>query len=359
MQKRTLGTSGLEVSALGFGCMGISFGYGPPTSREDGIAIIRAAVDGGVTFFDTAEVYGPFTNEELVGEALAPVRDQVVIATKFGFKFENGKQAGLDSRPAHIREVADASLKRLKTRPDRPLLSAPRRSRRADRGRRRRGEGPDSRRQGQALRPVGSGRADDPPGARGPAGHGAAERVLAVVARAGEGGPADARGTGHRLRAVQSARQGLPHRHDRREDDVRSHRLPQRRPALHRGEPEGESRLRRVAEGIRRAEAGDAGADRARVAAGAEAVDRADPGDDEAHTGSRRTSARRAFSSPPTICARSIAQRRRSRCTARATRSTCRNWWAGRARPPPASGDNAHAMGRSAAYPCVAADHPS
>ena len=115
MQKRTLGTSGLEVSALGFGCMGISFGYGPATSREDGIAIIRAAVDGGVTFFDTAEVYGPFTNEEVVGEALAPVRDQVVIATKFGFRFENGKMAGLDSRPAHIREVADASLKRLRT----------------------------------------------------------------------------------------------------------------------------------------------------------------------------------------------------------------------------------------------------
>ena len=115
MQKRTLGKSGLEVSALGFGCMGISFGYGPAASREDGVAIIRAAVDGGVTFFDTAEVYGPFTNEELVGEALEPVRDQVVIATKFGFKFEGGKQAGLDSRPAHIREVADASLKRLKT----------------------------------------------------------------------------------------------------------------------------------------------------------------------------------------------------------------------------------------------------
>src|SRR4051794_30779364 len=115
MQKRTLGKSGLEVSALGFGCMGISFGYGPPTSREDGLAIIRAAVAGGVTFFDTAEVYGPFTNEELVGEALAPVRDEVVIATKFGFRFENGKQAGLDSRPSHIREVAEASLKRLKT----------------------------------------------------------------------------------------------------------------------------------------------------------------------------------------------------------------------------------------------------
>jgi aryl-alcohol dehydrogenase-like predicted oxidoreductase len=115
MQKRTLGKSGLQVSTIGFGCMGISFGYGPAASREEGVAILRAAVDGGVTFFDSAEAYGPFTNEELVGEALGPVRDQVVIATKFGFKFEGGKQAGLDSRPAHIREVADASLQRLKT----------------------------------------------------------------------------------------------------------------------------------------------------------------------------------------------------------------------------------------------------
>jgi aryl-alcohol dehydrogenase-like predicted oxidoreductase len=115
MRTRTLGKSGLEVSALGFGCMGISFGLGPGVGREDGIAIIRAAFDGGVTFFDTAEAYGPYTNEELVGEALAPVRDQVVIATKFGFKFENGTLAGLDSRPAHIREVTEAALKRLKT----------------------------------------------------------------------------------------------------------------------------------------------------------------------------------------------------------------------------------------------------
>ena len=115
MQKRTLGRSGLEVSAIGFGCMGISFGYGPATSREEGLAIIRAAVDGGVTFFDTAEAYGPYANEEIVGEALGPVRDDVVIATKFGFRFENGKTAGLDSRPAHIRAVADAALKRLRT----------------------------------------------------------------------------------------------------------------------------------------------------------------------------------------------------------------------------------------------------
>ena len=115
MQKRMLGKSGLEVSALGFGCMGISFGYGPASSRDEGIGIIRAAVDAGVTFLDTAEAYGPYANEELVGEALAPVRDRVVIATKFGFKFEGGKQAGLDSRPQHIREVAEASLQRLKT----------------------------------------------------------------------------------------------------------------------------------------------------------------------------------------------------------------------------------------------------
>ena len=115
MQKRRLGAGGMEVSAIGFGCMGISFGYGPATSREEGINIVRAAVDEGVTFFDTAEAYGPYRNEELVGEALAPVRDHVVIATKFGFKFENGKSAGLDSRPAHIREVAEAALKRLKT----------------------------------------------------------------------------------------------------------------------------------------------------------------------------------------------------------------------------------------------------
>jgi len=114
MDKRQLGKSGLDVSALGLGCMGISFGYGPAIDRQQGISLIRAAVERGITFFDTAEAYGPFTNEELVGEAFAPVRDQVVIATKFGFKFEAGKQSGLDSRPAHIKEVAEASLRRLK-----------------------------------------------------------------------------------------------------------------------------------------------------------------------------------------------------------------------------------------------------
>ncbi|HEX2331146.1 MAG TPA: aldo/keto reductase [Candidatus Angelobacter sp.] len=117
MQKRKLGKSNLEVSALGLGCMGLSFGLGPAVDKQTGISLIRAAVERGVTFFDTAEVYGPFTNEELVGEALAPSRDQVVIATKFGFKIDpnTGKQVGVDSRPEHIREVAEASLKRLNT----------------------------------------------------------------------------------------------------------------------------------------------------------------------------------------------------------------------------------------------------
>ena len=113
MQKRKLGNSGLEVSALGLGCMSMSFGYGPPGDKQQMIELIRAAVARGVTFFDTAEVYGPYTNERLVGEALAPLRAQVVIATKFGFGIVDGKQQGLNSRPEHIREVAEASLQRL------------------------------------------------------------------------------------------------------------------------------------------------------------------------------------------------------------------------------------------------------
>jgi len=117
MDKRKLGNSNLEVSEIGLGCMGLSFGLGPAVDKQQGIVLIRAAVERGVTFFDTAEIYGPYTNEELVGEALAPFREKVVIATKFGFKIDpnTGKQAGLDSRPEHIKEVAEASLKRLKT----------------------------------------------------------------------------------------------------------------------------------------------------------------------------------------------------------------------------------------------------
>jgi aryl-alcohol dehydrogenase-like predicted oxidoreductase len=117
MQKRKLGKSTLEISAVGLGCMGMSFGYGPAADKQEMISLLRTAVERGVTFFDTAEVYGPFTNEELVGEALSPFRGQVAIATKFGFKPDpNGgpKWVGLDSRPAHIKEVAEASLKRLR-----------------------------------------------------------------------------------------------------------------------------------------------------------------------------------------------------------------------------------------------------
>lgn len=121
MQKRTLGSGGLEVSAVGIGCMGMSFAYGPPADRQEMVSLLRSAVERGVTFFDTAEVYGPFTNEELLGEALAPVRDQVVIATKFGFDIASGRDprgtrgsSGLNSRPEHIREVAEACLKRLR-----------------------------------------------------------------------------------------------------------------------------------------------------------------------------------------------------------------------------------------------------
>ena len=116
MQKRRLGKSNLEVSALGLGCMGLSFAYGPATETQEAIKLIRAAFERGVTFFDTAEAYGPYKNEEVVGEALAPIRDEVAIATKFGFTFDGkGGQSGMDSRPEHIREVAEASLKRLKT----------------------------------------------------------------------------------------------------------------------------------------------------------------------------------------------------------------------------------------------------
>ena len=173
MQKRKLGKSGLEVSALGLGCMGMSFGYGPPKDRQEMIELLRSAVERGVTFFDTAEVYGPFTNEELVGEALSPFRGRVVIATKFGFKLDpaTGKQVGLDSRPEHIREVAEASLRRLRVDaidlfyqhrvdPEVPIEDVAGAVKRPDPG----GQGP-------AFRPLRGRCADDPPRARGTAGH--------------------------------------------------------------------------------------------------------------------------------------------------------------------------------------------
>ena len=219
MQKRTLGDSRLEVSAIGLGCMGMSQSYLPIPDREEMIGLIRTAVERGVTFFDTAQVYGPFTNEELVGEALEPVRDQVVIATKFGFDLEDGGSRRRRQPPgndqAERRRVAEAAP----DGHDRPALPAPRRPERPDRGRRRHGQGADRRRQGAALRPLGGGRADDPPRPCRPTRHRPPERVLALVARAGGGDPADARGARDRLRALQPARQGLPDREDRRDHE--------------------------------------------------------------------------------------------------------------------------------------------
>src|SRR6478752_10457656 len=163
--------------------MGLSQSYLPIPIREEGITLLREAVNTGVTFFDTAEVYGPFSNEEIVGAALAPVRDQVVIATKFGFAFDDdGKQTGLSSRPEHVKAGVQGSLASPWRRPHRPALSTPRRPGRPDRADRRRRPRPDRSRQGRPLRIVRGGAADDPPCARRATGHRAAVRVLAVVA---------------------------------------------------------------------------------------------------------------------------------------------------------------------------------
>ena len=196
--------------------MGMSQSYGPnPGDREEMIGVLRGAVERGVTFFDTAEVYGPYVNEELVGEALAPLRDQVVIATKFGWRIEDGRSVGLDSRPEQIARVADASLRRLRVDtidlfyqhrvdPDVPIEDVAGAVGELVAGR-----------QGAPLRPLrGRGR-HDPSRARRPPGDRGAERVLAVDPRPRAAGAAHLRGAGHRVRAVQPARQGVPHRHRR------------------------------------------------------------------------------------------------------------------------------------------------
>ncbi len=222
MDKRILGKSGLEVSAIGLGCMGISSGLGPAPDREQGVTVIRAAAERGVTFFDTAEVYGPFVNEELVGEALAPFRAEVVIATKFGFAFDDqGRQSGLDSRPEHIKQVAEASLRRLRldaidlfyqhrVDPAVPIEEVA-------------GAVKDLIDAGK-VKHFGlseAGTETIPEGARGPACDRSPERVLVVVARAGSANPAHARGARHRFRPVQPAGAGVPHRHDQREHVLR------------------------------------------------------------------------------------------------------------------------------------------
>ena len=228
MEKRELGNSGLEVSALGLGCMGLSFGYGAATDKQEGISLIRAAVERGVTFFDTAEIYGAYTNEELVGEALEPFRDQVVIATKFGFKIdENGKGAGLDSRPEHIKQVADASLKRLRTDvidlfyqhrvdPNVPIEDVA-------------GAVKDLIQQGKVkhfglseagVRTIRRAHAVQPVTAL-------QSEYSLVVERAGTRDPANIGRTRNRLRPVQPARQGIPHGQNHRRDKVRRGRFPQ------------------------------------------------------------------------------------------------------------------------------------
>ena len=181
MQTRKLGRSALEISAIGLGCMGLNYHRGPAPDRKAMIALIRAAAARGVTFFDTAEVYGPFTNEELVGEALEPFRKDVVIATKFGHDLSSG---GLDSRPERIRQAVEGSLKRLRVEAIDLYYQHRVRPERSDRGRRGRGQGSDRRRQGQALRAVRAGRRDHPPRACGPAGRGRPERIFPLVARA-------------------------------------------------------------------------------------------------------------------------------------------------------------------------------
>ena len=249
MKKRTLGNSGLEVSALGLGCMGLSFGLGPAADRQQMIALVRAAVERGVTFFDTAQVYGPFTNEELVGEALAPFRDRVAIATKFGFDFDPRRRdrGGLNSRPEHIRAADRGSLKRLSVEaidlyyqhrvdPNVPIEDVA----------------------GTVKELIAEGKVKH---------FGLSEAGVRTIRRAHAVQPVtalqseyslwwrepeaeilpDARGARYRLRAVQPTGQGVPHRQDRRDDDVRQHRLPQHGPPLHAGEPEGEPGGRRSA----------------------------------------------------------------------------------------------------------------
>jgi len=213
VQKRKFGSSGLVVSALGLGCMGMSANYGPPENRQEMIALIRAAVDRGITFFDTAESYGPFTNEELVGEALAPFRDQVVIATKFGHDIdpETGQRGGLNSRPEHIEQVAEASLKRLKTDvidlfyqhrvdPNVPLEDVAG----AVKDRIREGKvkhfglseaGAQTIRRAHAVQPVTAVQSE----------------YSLLVARSGSGSASDLRRARDRLRSLEPSRAGLPH----------------------------------------------------------------------------------------------------------------------------------------------------
>src|SRR6185312_732621 len=249
MEMRKLGKSGLEVSALGLGCMGMSFAYGPPPDRKEMIKLLHAAVDRCVTFFDTAEVYGPFANEELVGEALAPIRSKVVIATKFGFKIGT---PDMDSRPAHIREVVDASLKRLRidaidllyqhrVDPNVPIEDVA-------------GAVKDLIQQGK-VKHFGLSEAGAQTIRR-------AHAVKPVVAQPRGRRDPRPRGARHRLRALQPAGARFSHRQDGRLEHLRQERLPQQPAALLRERAQGEPGARRLVEPGRGAQERDARADR-------------------------------------------------------------------------------------------------
>ena len=322
MQERILGRD-LKVSAIGLGAMGMSQSYGPGPDRAANIALLRAAVERGVTFFDTAEVYGPFVNEELVGEALEPVRDQVVIATKFGFAFDaDGRQTGLSSRPEHIKQVADASLERLRidridlfyqhrVDPDVPIEDVA----------------------GAVKELIEAGKVKH---------FGMSEAAAATIRRAHAVQPVTALQSeyslwwrrpeaeilplceelGIGLVPVQPARQGLPHRKDRPEHHLHRRRHPRQHPALRRRRPQGQPGAGRPARHRRRPQERHGRADRARLAARPEAVDRADPRHPQAGApgGERRRRRRRAHRR--TTCTTSTPPPRRSTCRAPATPNT-------------------------------------
>lgn len=291
MQKRKLGNSNLEVSAIGFGCMGLSFGYGPAADKQQAISVIRATVERGVTFFDTAEVYGPLTNEELVGEALAPFRDQVVIATKFGFDL--AAFPGLNSHPEHIKQVAEASLKRLRTDvidlfyqhrvdPNVPIEDVAG----AVKDLIQEGKvkyfglseaGAKTIRRAHAVQPLTAVQNEYSLWTRDPE-----AEVLPTVEELGIGFVP-------RLRPMESTGSGIPHRDSRCRDDLRWQlRPPGDFPALHSRCPESQSDRGRSAQRRRETEAGDTGSARACLAARPEAVDRSHPGHPEAGADDRK-----------------------------------------------------------------------
>ena len=295
MQKRKLGRGGLEVSAIGLGCMGMSHAYGPAVDKQSRIALIRAAVERGVTFFDTAEAYGPFTNEDLVGEALAPVRDQVVIATKFGFDIDpktGARSGGVNSRPEHIKAVAEASLKRLKTDvidlfyqhrvdPDVPIEDVAGAVKDLIRAGKVRHfglseAGVQTIRRAHAVQPVTAVQSEYSLWWRGPE-----AEILPTLEELGIG-----------FVPFSPLGSWFPDRQNGRHDQVRPHRLPRQRAALRARGAEGEPGAGRAAARRGEAQGRDARPDRACLAAGTEAVDRSHPRDDEVRIVSKKISAR-------------------------------------------------------------------